>query len=100
MAKIRQVVFSETNTQYLYYCVGCGYEHAFRLKPSGRHEWNGDFNSPTVKPSLLNNFTPGKTCHSFIQLGKIQYLSDCHHKLAGQTIDLPDYESDEKPILN
>ena len=30
-------------------------------------------------------------CHSFINDGKIQYLGDCTHKLAGQTIELPDF---------
>lgn len=31
-------------------------------------------------------------CHSFITDGKIQYLSDCTHELAGQTIELPEIE--------
>lgn len=31
-------------------------------------------------------------CHSFITDGKIKYLSDCNHHLAGQTIDLPKIE--------
>jgi len=30
-------------------------------------------------------------CHSFVTDGKIQFLSDCTHALAGQTIDLPDF---------
>lgn len=29
-------------------------------------------------------------CHSFVQSGRIQFLSDCTHALAGQTVDLPD----------
>jgi hypothetical protein len=81
------------HTQYLYQCLGCGYEHAFGLKSEGgHHEFNGDLNNPTVSPSLLQNFTPGKLCHSFIKDGKIQYLSDCQHHLAGQTIELPEYD--------
>lgn len=28
-------------------------------------------------------------CHSFIRDGRIEFLSDCTHKLAGQTVDLP-----------
>jgi hypothetical protein len=27
-------------------------------------------------------------CHSFVRDGKIQFLSDCTHKYAGQTLDL------------
>lgn len=83
--------------QYAYWCLGCGYEHVFGLRTEGgHHEFNGDLNNPTVSPSLLQNFTPGRTCHSFIKNGKIQYLSDCHHHLAGQTIELPDFEEQEK----
>jgi hypothetical protein len=33
-------------------------------------------------------------CHSFVRDGKIQYLSDCTHKYAGQTLDLEE-EIDE-----
>lgn len=28
-------------------------------------------------------------CHSFVTDGRIQFLSDCTHTLAGQTVDLP-----------
>lgn len=35
----------------------------------------------------------GKVCHSFVTDGRIQYLGDCTHALAGQTIDLPDWEA-------
>lgn len=33
-------------------------------------------------------------CHSFIKDGKIQFLGDCTHALANQTVDLPDWEQD------
>jgi len=81
------------HTQYLYMCPGCGYEHAFGLRTEGgHHEFNGDLNRPTVSPSLLQNFVPGAMCHSFIRDGMIQFLSDCTHKLAGQTVELPEIE--------
>lgn len=32
-------------------------------------------------------------CHSFVTDGKIQFLSDCTHELAGQTVELPDWPS-------
>lgn len=96
MAKIKKMVHQYNNVishiQYLYWCNGCGYEHAFALKSEGgNHEFNMDLDNPTVSPSLLQNFTPGKLCHSFIKNGKIQYLSDCEHCLKGQTIELPEY---------
>lgn len=30
-----------------------------------------------------------KRCHSFVTDGRIQFLGDCTHALAGQTVDLP-----------
>jgi hypothetical protein len=32
-------------------------------------------------------------CHSFVTDGRIQYLGDCTHAMAGQTVDLPDIPS-------
>lgn len=32
-------------------------------------------------------------CHSFVTEGRIQFLGDCTHALAGQTVDLPDWPS-------
>lgn len=29
-------------------------------------------------------------CHSFVRDGRIQFLPDCTHALAGQTVDLPE----------
>ena len=34
----------------------------------------------------------GLVCHSFITAGRVQYLGDCTHHLAGQTVDLPDWD--------
>jgi len=33
-----------------------------------------------------------KRCHSFVTDGRIQFLSDCTHEMAGQTVDLPPVE--------
>lgn len=35
-------------------------------------------------------------CHSFIREGKIQFLSDCSHELAGMTVDLPNIPNVER----
>lgn len=32
-------------------------------------------------------------CHSFITEGRIQHLGDCTSGLAGQAVDLPDWEA-------
>lgn len=92
------------------YCKGCGCDHIIATKQpfSNGAVWgfNNDFNKPTFTPSLLvrtGKYVPGhenfddeghdlsSICHSFITDGKIQYLADSTHALAGQTIDLPDY---------
>lgn len=46
-----------------------------------------------ANPEKAAPFTCG-ICHSFVKNGKIQYLNDCTHELAGKTIDMiePDKE--------
>lgn len=91
--KIRKIQHTPDWIQYLYKCPGCGYEHAFSPKV---HQFNGDMNNPTISPSLLqSNPQNHHRCHSFIKSGKIQFLSDCWHSLAGKTVELPDYKPEE-----
>lgn len=101
-------------------CPGCGMHHQVRVEGEGRPKWtyNGNPNAPTFQPSILfrsghyaQHFDKEKhgdcwctykeryneepafncvICHSFVTDGKIQFLSDCSHSLAGQTVDLPD----------
>ena len=49
--------------------------------------FNGDFEKPTFRPSM-KNVTTGE--HFFVTDGKIQYLSDCRHEMAGKTVDMID----------
>ena len=59
---------------------------------SGCWSWNGDTEKPTIKPSVKT--WNGRTiCHSFINDGKIQFLSDSTHEFAGQTLPLLDIEN-------
>lgn len=56
--------------------------------------WNGDIYDPTFSPSILSRFPYDmerkvKRNHVFVRAGKIQYLPDCSHDLAGKTIELP-----------
>jgi hypothetical protein len=62
--------------------------------------WNGSVDAPTVRPSVLTKGSQGHTdndgnrtitdhvCHSWINDGKVQFLDDCTHEFAGQTLDL------------
>lgn len=65
---------------------------------TGNWSWNGDVEKPTLKPSIRTSATfevtnrVEKVCHSFVNDGKIQFLGDCTHELAGQTLDLLEVE--------
>jgi len=78
----------------MFHCPGCGNSHAFEIEcPERGWTWNGSMDRPTFTPSLLcNPDLPEHRCHSFVTDGKIQFLSDCHHDLKGQTVDIPDWE--------
>lgn len=53
-------------------------------------EYNLNPEKPTLEPSILATAGPGWVCHSFVRDGRIQFLGDCTHSLAGQTVDLPE----------
>jgi hypothetical protein len=89
---------------------------------AARWGFNGNLASPTFTPSVLvrtGHFcNPGEKpgncacdfqerfpdeepwdwpcvrCHSFVRDGRIQFLGDCTHALAGQTVDLPEIEEE------
>lgn len=85
----------------LFYCAGCGMAHQVWVGtgPGPRWGWNGDANKPSFTPSVLG--TSGLiasdggprplVCHSFVTDGRIQYLSDSTHALAGKTVDLQEF---------
>lgn len=102
-------------------CPGCNTTHTLNTNPERRPCWgfNGDFEKPTFTPSILERsghycwqdgkpasecmycndpeFKDDKSplcyiCHSFVTDGMIQFLGDCTHKLAGQTVPLLDFE--------
>src|SRR5258708_6818276 len=99
---------ANSSFEYLFFCEGCGCCHGFRTAtwamPTGmteqdlewfQYKWtfNGDLEKPTITPSLHIHTVDKKgdkttKCHSFVIDGKIEFLLDCNHKLAGQTIDL------------
>jgi hypothetical protein len=65
-----------------------------------RWQFNGDMEKPTFLPSILSKWQghdiPGKpqVCHSFVREGRIEFLTDCTHALAGKTVELPDLGED------
>lgn len=85
-----------------WFCPGCDEtHHVYTAKgthegPLAVWEWNGSTDNCTLSPSVLvhaNEQVGRPQCHVYIRDGKIAYLSDCTHSMAGQTIDVPQ----EKP---
>lgn len=99
----------------IFRCPGCKGKHRIQYRDDKVHGWgwNGDTVKPTVSPSILVHGhklildadgewaggweLDGKgdpiplRCHSFITDGRIQFLGDSMHELAGETVDLPPY---------
>lgn len=65
-----------------------------RREGTGNWTWNGSTEAPDLKPSVLSKMgrNGGIVCHSWINDGKVQFLSDSTHEFAGQTLDLLDVE--------
>lgn len=60
-------------------------------------DWNGDLVFVTLNPSILTRMKRDEkefVCHSFLKYGQWQFLGDCTHSLANQTVPmvpLPDW---------
>jgi hypothetical protein len=56
-------------------------------------EW-AEYDEVAVGPGgterVLSDPRFGSVCHSFVTDGRIQFLGDCTHALANQTVELPD----------
>lgn len=91
-------------------CPGCKSAHRVVIEGPEPWGWNGSEERPTFTPSVLctwegpkgySNDNPAPKgydgpmeehrCHSFVTDGKIQFLTDSTHELAGQTVDLPEW---------
>lgn len=105
MAKLYVTVNKqEFEPDYYFHCPGCGCDHGvWTTGPEGKHPmwgFNGSLDKPTFTPSIKVTW-PYKekmnVCHSFIRNGKIEYLADCTHALAGNTVNLSDFEPTQIP---
>ena len=99
MTKLRDT----DNGSVLFECPGCDSLHVVHLTTPGYPHWafNGNYERPTFSPSLHVSWDRISTgdkhiCHSFIRDGKIEFLNDCTHSLAGKTVDIPDWNDDDK----
>lgn len=80
-----------------FWCPGCGEAHQIMVSRDAAPDgpcwgFNGDGDCPTFTPAILvKGGRRGGVCHSFVTKGRILFLQDCTHHLAGQTVDLPDF---------
>lgn len=93
--------------QVAFYCPGCKSAHTVNLsraRAGACWTFNGNGDKPTFQPSIHvrtgravdPSFTPEEgdppeVCHSFVTDGRIQFLDDCTHELAGKTVEIPDW---------
>lgn len=121
MSKISSLLRSIEGGQLAFWCPGCDGVHAVGVGegPGPRWGYNGNPEAPTFTPSVLvrsGHYVEGQegkecwctfearfgrkspfscsVCHSFVTDGRIQFLSDCTHALAGQTVNLPAFDAD------
>lgn len=95
-----------------FWCPGCAEFHTVTTHEGG-WQWNGDLEKVTLSPSILVRGTKRLTdeehafvmnggkidvvqtvCHSFVKEGQIQFLADCTHDLASQTVALPPHPAE------
>lgn len=99
MAKLIEIQAVDGGKSLMFFCPGCQYYHHFHIEKGPLWDgqpiwtWNGDMDKPTFSPSLgINMRMPEHRCHLFLREGKIQFLADSHHSLAGQSVDLPEVD--------
>lgn len=80
------VHYIKSEKTYVVWCQGCEHGHGFTEK----WKYNGSAEKPTFTPSHVQNGKNGN-CHILITDGMIEFLSDCAHKFAGQTLPLEDF---------
>ena len=106
----KRVQWNAAGTEFAFrwWCPGCDSNHV--VPTDGPNAWSFDENweAPTLSPSVLvhshktlidnmlegdaltapSNITATPQCHCFIRAGRIEYLADSTHGLAGQTVDM------------
>lgn len=100
---ISKVLASANAGTVAFFCSGCNAPHIINIGNGAGARWgfNGNHDKPTFTPSIkvswpanpdaaedFKEWRTDRVCHSFVTDGRIQYLGDCTHTLAGQTVDL------------
>ncbi len=101
MGALSAVLRQAEGGRLTFWCPGCDRAHVVQVGDGRgpRWCWTGGAERPTFRPSVLVRYdgadagqdgAPPAVCHSFITDGQIQFLTDCTHALAGQTVPLPE----------
>lgn len=102
--KIKKVVKDDGSPYGVRFeCPGCGDPHVIPTTGDKAWAFNGSMQAPTFSPSILVRWRASdpddpearaieRVCHSFVRDGRIEFLGDCTHHLAGRTVDLPEIE--------
>lgn len=73
-----------------WHCPGCEETHRVWVDAGG-WSWDGSLDRPSISPSVLVRFTRcdvPQVCHSFVREGVVEFLGDCTHALAGQSVPM------------
>jgi hypothetical protein len=84
---------TEGARQMAFFCPGCKMLHELRIDPSKPSQWwsfDGNYELPTIHPSINRQWPTDQICHSWVRAGRIEFLADTTHALSGQTVDLPE----------
>ena len=120
MSQLSPILRSTEDNGLMFWCPGCSEPHRVQhgAGSGSRWTWNGSVDKPSFSPSVLvrwghyasyrdktdcwctyyaahpeePRYFECRVCHSFVTDGRIQFLSDCSHTLAGQTVDLTPFD--------
>lgn len=99
LRKVSRCLAQAEEDRLYFLCHGCCIAHSVSHGNGAgpRWGWNGNVEAPTFTSSILVRYTWSdgpRVCHSFVTGGRVQFLQDCTHHLAGQTVDLLDWEDE------
>ncbi|HRQ87340.1 MAG TPA: DUF6527 family protein [Bacteroidia bacterium] len=75
-----------------YLCPACDGSHAVSVFGTKNHcgaswDWNGDYQHPTISPSIKATAPGGYCCHHFVRDGRMEVCGDSS-KNAGRTLPM------------
>ena len=115
MKILSPILWSLDAGRVMFHCPGCKTGHQITVQDDPNRQgpiwgYNGNPDAPTFTPSILVRGTARLTneehatimagekieprkfvCHSLVTDGQIQFLGDCTHALAGQTLPIPNW---------